>query len=390
MYSLMSPPDDEEDFAALLSQYEREHPDAARRKQPRVGETLHCRVVSIGKDAAFVDLGAKSEGMIDLGELRDADGKLTVAVGDELDATVVETEGEAGCVVLRRRLGRGPEARAELEQAHAHGIPVEGLVSAVVKGGLEVQVAGVRAFCPISQVEVRFVEDASPYVGQRLTFRITRYEPRGPNVILSRRAILEEETRARAAETRARLGVGAVVEGTVSSLKDYGAFVDLGGLEGLLHVSEIGFARVAHPKEVLAVGQRVSVQILKIERSSEPERPEKISLSLKSLERDPWSDAAERFPEGVRVSGRVARLESFGAFVELAPGLEGLVHASELGGDRPSKGQQVTVTVLGVDVDKRRISLSMARAGDDAEADAPRSFSEQPRFGTLGDLFKKK
>jgi small subunit ribosomal protein S1 len=341
-----------------------------------------------------VDLGAKSEGMVDLAELRDPDGKLTVAVGDELDATVVETEGEAGCVVLRRRLGRGPEARAELEQAHAHGIPVEGVVSAVIKGGLEVQVAGVRAFCPISQVELRFVEDASAYVGQRLTFRITRYEPsggqRGPNVVVSRRAILEEEARVRAAETRARLAVGAVVEGTVSSLKDYGAFVDLGGLEGLLHVSEIGFARVAHPKEVLAVGQRVSVQILKIERSSEPERPEKISLSLKSLERDPWLDAAERFPEGARVSGRVARLEPFGAFVELAPGVEGLVHASELGGDRPNKGQQVVVTVLGVDVEKRRISLSMARTADDADADAPRSFAEQPKFGTLGDLFKKK
>ncbi|MBI4511655.1 MAG: S1 RNA-binding domain-containing protein [Deltaproteobacteria bacterium] len=395
----MSKQDEPEDFAALLLEYEQKEPKKNRRG-PQVGETVRGRVLSIGREAIFLDLGFKSEAMLDIGEVRDEDGKLTVAVGDEIEARVVDTQGGSGMIVLRRVLKRGPEARAELLQAHMLAIPIEGLVSSVNKGGVEVQVAGLRAFCPISQLDLRHVEDASKYVGERFTFRITRYEaggPRGPNIVLSRRVLLEEEARARAVETRARLTVGAVLRGTVSTLKDYGAFVDLGGIEGMLHVSEIGFSRVAHPREVLTVGQNLEVQVKKIEKGDDPERP-RISLSLKSLERDPWSDVTERFPEGTRCKGSVVRVESFGAFVEISPGVEGLLHVSELATgrkvnharERTKVGQALEVTILAVDVEKRRLSLSLAGSAEpDDDMPMPTTPSQKQGFGTLGDLLNR-
>src|SRR5262249_7619966 len=373
-------PPEEEDFAKLLAEYERP------RRDPRVGEHVRGRVVSIGADAVFVDIGAKSEGMIDLAELRDREGKLHVAVGDTGEATVVDTDGKAGCVVLRVLLGRGPDARAELEQAHAAGIPVEGTVSGVNKGGVDVQIAGVRAFCPVSQLDLHHVDNPASFVGQGLQFRITRMEGSGRhlNLVVSRRALLEEEQRARAAETRARLQVGLVIKGTVTSLKDYGAFVDIGGLEGLLHVSELGFGRVGHPKEVLSIGQTVEVQVLRIEK-------EKLSLSLKSLARDPWLDAAERYRAGQSIRGTVTRTEPFGVFVEIEPGIEGLLHKSQLGEAAPKGwkvGLSVDATILAVEADKRRISLSLEPPEDDAPQGP--SSSGTPGFGTFGDLFKKK
>jgi small subunit ribosomal protein S1 len=395
----MAPQGDEEDFAALLAEYE--GPDDGRskkrRREPQVGDEVKGRVISIGRDAAFVDIGAKSDGVIELAQLRDADGKLMVKPMDEIEARVVEVGGPSGAIVLRRTLGRGPEGKSELEQAFALGVPVEGTVSAVNKGGVEVIIAGVRAFCPISQLDLRHVEDAQAYVGQKLRFRITRYEGAGQrlNLIVSRRVLLEEEQASRAAETRASLREGAVVRGKVTSVKEYGAFVDLGGVEGMLHKSELGFARVEHPKDLLSVGQELEVQILKLEKSDDPRRPERISLSLKSLERDPWSDVAARFGEGVQARGVVKRLETFGAFVELAPGVEGLLHVSELGKGRPLRhareatqlGAQLDVVVLAVDVDKRRLSLGLAEPGADSG-----STNEAPRapksLGTFADLLK--
>jgi small subunit ribosomal protein S1 len=381
--------DDTEDFAALLAEFDRKA--APRRREPQLGETVRGRVVTIGHDAVFVDLGAKAEGMVDIAEVRDPEGKLRVAVGDEIEGRVVETAGKAGCIVLAT-LGFGHVAKAELEQAYSLGLPVEGVVAGVNKGGVEVTVAGVRGFCPISQLDIRHVEDAAAWVGRKLAFAITRYEPR--NLVLSRRALLEEEQRRAAEATRAKLQPGAVLRGKVSSIRDYGAFVDLGGIEGMIHVSELGFARVAHPKDVLTVGQEVEVAVLKIERGADPKKTERVALSLKSLEKDPWDDVAARFPEGARVAGTVVRVEAFGVFVELAPGLEGLAHVSELGRkvghprEVAKPGQAVKVTVLGVDVDKRRISLSLA-APDDFEA--PAQLPRAPeRLGTLGDLLKAK
>ena len=394
---------DDNEFARLLAEYE--GPETGRskkkRKEPAVGDEVRGRIISIGRNAAFVDIGAKSDGVIELAQLRDRDGTLTVKEGDELTATVIEVGGASGGVVLKRQFGgRGAEASAELEAAFAHRLPVEGVVSAVNKGGVEVMVGATRAFCPISQLDLRHVEDAGAFVGQKLRWRITRYEPsgRGANVVVSRRALLEEEQAARAAEVRGTLAVGAVVKGRVSALKDYGAFVDLGGIEGMLHVSELGFQRVAHPKDLLSVGQEIEVQILKIEKSDDPKKPERIALSLKSLEKDPWSDVATRFYEGARASGTVRRLETFGAFVEVAPGVEGLVHVSELGKGRPLRharegtkiGAALDVVVLGVDADKRRLSLGLAEAGE-SDGEAPSAPASAPKsLGTFADLLKGK
>jgi len=357
--------DQDEDFAAMLAESER---GAPRTKRPRVGDQVTGKVISIGKEAVFVDVGGKAEGELDRAEVSDPEGKLLIKLGDTVDARVVGDAG--GVLTLRVKLGRGPEARAELQQAQQLGIPVEGVVTEVVKGGVAVDVAGVRGFCPASQLDVRFVDDLTTYVGQHLMFRITRYEPR--NLVLSRRALIEEDNARRAAETRKKLEPGAVVRGKVVGFKPFGAFIDLGGIEGMLHISELGYARVEKPEDVLSLGQEVDVAVLKIEPAAKGDKGERISLSLKALASDPWRDATATLVEGTRLRGKVTRLSQFGAFVELAPGVEGLIHISELGAGRRihhpkevvSVGQDVEVVVLTVDHERRRIGLQMAAAGD--------------------------
>lgn len=362
-----------QDFGEILAEFEQKDGGEETRKAPAVGEKVKGQILSIGETAAFVDLGGKSEGMIDLAQLKDSEGNLTVNVGDTLEATVTGNDPETGSLVLRRKAARGQEVAAELRQAHETGIPVEGVVTAINKGGAEVQVSGMRAFCPLSQLDLRYVEDPSQFVGQRLPFRVMRIEQgkTRPNIVLSRRALLEEEAETKAAETRSKLEVGSVLKGKVTSLASYGAFVDLGGLEGMLHVSEIGYSRLAHPNEVLQVGQEIEVQVIKMEKGKDENRP-RISLSRRALERDPWKDVGERFPEGTEMTGRVMRTESFGAFVEIAPGIEGLVHISEMGAGRRLNhakeavqlGQDVKVRVLSVDPAKRRVSLSMGSGAE--------------------------
>jgi small subunit ribosomal protein S1 len=388
--------DDEEDFAAMLAEFEGQTP-AADRRRPRVGDVVRGAVVSIGKEAVFVDVGGKAEGVLDRDQVADRDGALTVAVGDEVEARVVGDAG--GSLQLRVKVARGHEARAELAQAQELGLPVEGHVTEVVKGGLVVDVAGVRGFCPASQIDLHFVEDLSVFVGQRLEFRITRYEagPRG-NLVLGRRVLLEEE-RAKLAEVlMARLEPGAVVRGKVVGFKPFGAFVDLGGVEGMLHVSELGYARVERPEDVLAPGQEVEVVVLKIEPGDK--RGPRISLSLKALAADPWLEATRQLVEGARVRGPITRLAPYGAFVQLAPGVDGLVHVSELGAGRrinhPKEvvkvGQEVEAVVLSIDPDKRRVALSMAASDDASPADfaAARQLAAPAALGTLADLFNKK
>lgn len=397
---------EEEDFAALLAEFEGDAPKQGR--GPSVGDMVKGTVISVGAEAVFVDLGAKAEGMLELDQVSDKDGNVTVQVGDTVEARVVDLGGKTGCILLRRVMAKGAEARSELVQSYEHRIPVEGLVTAVIKGGLEVQIAGVRAFCPASQIDKRYVEDLDGFVGQRFEFRITKIEPgRGDRVdlVVSRRAILEEEAEVQADELRGRLEVGAVLPGVVTTIKDYGAFVDLGGIEGMLHISELGFQRVGHPSEMLREGQRLEVQVKKIEQTGDAKRPEKISLSLKSLERDPWAEIADRFPQGSKVQGQVVRLQPFGAFVELAPGVEGLVHISQMASDKRiahprevvSQGQTVEVSILAVDPDKRRISLSMTAHADAAAAAetaadlaAHKASTQSKSLGTFADLLKDK
>ena len=371
--------EENKDFAQVLAEYEQASP--AQRENPAPGSKVSGRILSIGEESVFIDLGAKSEGMIPAAELRDAEGNLTVNVGDTIEATVTGTDPETGALTLRRKAGgkgggkKAAEVHPEIRQAYENNLPLEGLVTGLNKGGAEVQVYGMRAFCPLSQLDLRYVPDPQQYVGQRLTFKVNRLEEgnrggRGPNIVLSRRAYLEEEQQRQATETRDKLQVGATLTGRVTSLTTYGAFIDLGGIEGMLHVSEIGYARTSHPQDVFSIGQEVEVQVIKIEKGKDEKRPERISLSRRALERDPWRDVADRFPEGTVLTGRVMRLESFGAFVEIAPGIEGLVHISEMGAGRRLNhsreavqlGQDVQVKVLGVDTNRRRISLSIAAA----------------------------
>lgn len=401
---------DPSDFAALLAEYEQQ---GGGRKKPRgpalsVGAEVRGRIVAMSRDAVFVDLGGKDDGVLAIDEVRGPDGELTVQIGDEIQARIVEMEGRAGGVVLRRMLGRGAQqGSAELRQAFELEIPVEGQITGVVKGGVEVQVSGTRGFCPISQLDLRHVEDAAQYIGQRHPFKITRLEEgRTLNLVLSRRILLEAEAKLRAAELRKQLAIGKVLRGKVTALKDYGAFVDLGGIEGMLHVSELSFQRARRPQDLLAIGQELEVQIIKLEPSDDPRKPEKISLSLKSLERDPWSDAETRYGVGARVVGTVTRTESFGAFIELEPGVEGLLHIAELGQGQGARlrhakeaakaGDKLDVVVKAIDPEKRRLSLELAatQAARAEEAGTAAQFlsqgQSQQRFGTLGDLFAKR
>ena len=407
----------ENDFAALFAASEL---SAARRGKIEVGDIVRGRVIALGASTAFVALGGKGEASIDLAEFRNpATGECSLTVGDELEATVVDDGGGSGSVVLKRTLGRGGHVPAELEQALAHRIPVEGLVTAEVKGGFEIQLGAVKAFCPGSQIDRRRGGDRVPaaqYIGQRFRFLVTKVEGGGRNVVVTRRQLLDEEAAQQAASTWEQLAVGAVVRGTVTSIRDFGAFVDLGGVEGLIHISELGHGRVAHPSDVLQVGQEVEAQVIKLDPPAEAPREEggsarrrQIGLSLKALAADPWSTVPERFPAGTTVHGIVRRVEPFGAFVEIAPGLDGLVHISKLVLDRRvsharqavSVGQEVDVTVLSLDLAKRRIALSMveqARAARDAgvvrerddEQVAVAKINERQKLGTLADLLSVK
>jgi small subunit ribosomal protein S1 len=399
----MTHPDDE-DFAALFA--ESEAGTTARERRLAAGDVVRGRVISVGATTAFVAVGGKAEAAIDLGEFRDpATGDVTLQEGDEIEATVVDDGARSGSIKLKRVAGRGGHVPGELEQAFANGIPVEALVTAEIKGGYEVQLGSVRAFCPGSQIDRRRTEGRT-YVGERLQFRITKLEGGGRNVVVSRRQLLEEEAAARAAETWTKLHEGAVVTGTVTSLRDFGAFVDLGGVEGLVHVSELGHGRVTDPADVLQVGQQIETQVVKLDTDARGNR--RIGLSLRALAPDPWATARERFPAGSTARGTVRRLEQFGAFVELAPGLDGLVHVSRLALDRRvahprqvvSIGDEVEVTVVDVDPAKRRIGLSMVegarQAKETAEADERRdteAFLAKPQqttgLGTLGDLLKR-
>jgi small subunit ribosomal protein S1 len=394
----------EEDFASMFAAAEKAAP-RGRRPQRAVGDRVRGKVVSIGHEVTVVELEDGGEGTLETLDLRDESGQLTVKAGDTLEARVVRLGEKAGFVYLRRGPSRGLDPRAGLAEAAATGLPVEGLVTGVNKGGLEVTVGGARAFCPLSQLDLRPVADPAAFVGQKLQFRVTRFEDdrRGPNVVLSRRALLEEEMQARAVETRGKLTVGAVLSGTVTALKDFGAFVDVGGIEGLLPASEIGYQRGTKPADVLSVGQPVTVQVMRIEKRDDPRRPEQVSFSLKALERDPWQDAIGSLRAGALVKGRITRAEPFGAFVELLPGVEGLLHVSELGAGKHLRhareavkpGDTVEVTVLSIDEEKRRISLGLG-AREDAVDDEGRAAAARASgttgggLGTLGDLLKSK
>ena len=361
---------EDQSFAEMYEAHAKQE-GGAHRKMPRVGERVTGTIFQLGADTAFLTINGRTEAMIDLRELKDDEGILRFGVGDTVEAHVVEA-GAKG-VILSRTLSKGSASLAMLAEARASGMPVEGLVLAVNKGGFEVAVGDARAFVPLSQMDLRFVEKPDQYIGERLRFRVT--EVRERNVVLSRRALLEEEQKALAAETRKGLAEGKVLQGKVTGVRDFGVFVDLGGVEGLVPVSELSHVRVGHPSEVVEVGDTVEVEVLRIEAPN-PHSPDKakhkerITLSMRSRQEDPWKAFAAGLKEGDRLQGKVVRLQPFGAFVELKPGVDGLIHISAMSERRIAHprdvlkvGESVEVAVEKVDPAEKRIGLRLVVGG---------------------------
>lgn len=328
------------------------------------GDTVSGTVVKITQDAVFVDLGGKSEGIADVQEFLGKNGNLNLKEGDRVELRVSSLRG--GIHLSKAIKVHGADAIKLLREAQKNQIPVEGRVAAVNKGGFEIDISGTRAFCPVSQIDLQFCENPEEHIGGRYQFRIMEIKEKGKNIILSRRVLLQEEQEKKAKETLNSLKEGVELEGKVRRLINFGAFVDIGGIEGMVHVSEISHARINRPSEVLEMGQKVKVKVLKVERDKGG-RP-RIALSMKALEQAPWEKGFP-FKEGDVISGTVSRLADFGAFVEVAPGVDGLVHLSEISYERvphPSRvlkeGHRVDVLVLKIDEEKRRISLSIRDA----------------------------
>jgi small subunit ribosomal protein S1 len=378
---------EEEDFAAMFEASQR-----ARRVAK--GQIIEGTIVAIGAEAALVDVGGKSEAAIDIDELKDADGRLEVKVGDRVQAMVVSTSGE---LRLSRRLALGAATARQLEDAFHSGLPVEGKVERSVKGGFEVRISRQRAFCPVSQIDVVRNTDPAQHEGRVYNFRITEYKEGGRNIVVSRRVLLEAEQQANAAEVRKSIVEGAVLPGRVASVREFGAFVDLGGgVQGLLHVSEMAWERVADPSQIVKPGDEITVKVLRVD----PDK-EKISLGLKQLAADPWSRAGHTYHAGEMRRGRITRIAEFGPFVELEPGIEGLVPASESGVARDTDmkkafrvGDELQVVVLDVDPTARRIRLSVTAVQKMREADEMREYTDRTdaaapeRFGTLADKLR--
>lgn len=382
----------EEDFAALL---EKSFVEPGRLEP---GQKVAAKVLKIAGDWVFLDVGQKGEGVLDKKELLDADGQLSVREGDQVTVFFLSRAG--GELRFTARIGGGADAGlARLEEAFRGGIPVEGAVEKEVKGGYEVRVAGQRAFCPFSQIALRRAEGPEAYLGQHLSFRITQFGERGRNIVVSRRALLEEEQRLKREALKQTLQEGMTVTGTVTRIQDFGAFVDIGGIEGLLPVSEVGWGRVEDIRERLREGQEVSVLVKAIDWEKE-----RFTFSLRETLADPWLEVPRRYPEGSVHVGTVARLAPFGAFVTLEEGIDGLVHISRLGaGKRIShprevvrEGERIEVVVEKVDRESRRLSLAPAagRRAEEEAAQAMAEFRQQAQteaarpMGTLGDLLR--
>ncbi len=365
---------EEEDFAALFER-------STKTKRIVRGQTVDGTVVAIGKEVAFVSVGGKGEATIDLAELKDEDGKLDVAVGDRIQAVVVSAEGG---LTLSRRLARGAASARHLEDAFQARLPVEGKVVGPIKGGYEIRIGHARAFCPVSQIDI--IRDTSPaqHEGRVYTFRITEYRDAGRSIVVSRRAVLEEEQRSKAAEVRQSIVPGAVLTGRVASVRDFGAFVDLGaGVQGLLHVSEMGWSRVSKPDELVKPGEEITVKVLRVDEDGQ-----RISLGLKQLGADPWSSMVASYAVGDVLSGRVTRLTEFGAFVELAPGIEALAHVSTFPPGQANSwtrlvpvGTTTTFEILSIDPEKRRMGVALVPEGSVREPREKETIDEAARAG---------
>lgn len=332
------------------------------------GDLVTGTIVKLDRDEVLLDIGFKSEGVIPVRELsirRDVDPSEVVSLGDQIEALVLQKEDKDGRLILSKKRAEYERAWISVEEKFNNGENVEGEVIEVVKGGLILDI-GLRGFLPASLVDLRRVKDLSTYIHSTLEARVIEMDRNRNNVVLSRRVVLEEGRKAERAEVLAKLAKGMHLKGVVSSIVDFGAFVDLGGIDGLVHISELSWSHVNHPSEVVKVGQEVEVEVLDVDMSRE-----RISLGLKQTTEDPWRTLVKNYPVGSIVEGTVTKLVPFGAFVELGDGIEGLVHISEMASrhvDVPSQvsnvGDPVQVKVMDIDMDRRRISLSMKAAAE--------------------------
>jgi small subunit ribosomal protein S1 len=325
------------------------------------GEVVSGEIVQMNKEHVLVDIGYKSEGKIPIREFIDLEGKLTAKVGESVDVLVERKEDDEETLILSKEKAAKINIWEQIREVYENGGRIKGKIISRVKGGFSVDI-GLQAFLPGSQIDLRPVRDMDSLVGTEHTFRILKYDNRRGNIILSRRAILEAERRALKEETFKILEKGATLEGTVKNIKNYGLFVDLGGIDGLVHITDMSWGRIGHPSEIYQLGSRIKVKVLSFDRDKE-----RVSLGIKQLTPDPWSKAEERYPVGTRINGRVVNLTDYGAFVEVEEGVEGLLHVSEMSWIKrirhPSQilnvGDQVHVMVLNLDVAKKRIALGM-------------------------------
>lgn len=385
--------ENEENFADMF--------EKSFKKQGRLepGQMVEAMIVKISPEWIFLDLGGKGEGYLERKELADEAGNLTVKEGDTVRAYFVSSENNE--MHFTTKIGSGPGKQNQIEDAWRNQIPVEGTIVREMKGGFEIRIGGsVRAFCPFSQTGIRREENQAEFIGKSFSFRIIEYGEDGRNIVLSRRAILDEERRGKKEELKASLQEGMKVKGTVRSLQKFGAFVDIGGVEGLLPISEIAWSRTEKVGDVLSVGQTVEVIIKKLDWEQD-----RISFSLKDALPDPWERVADDYPIGSYHAGTVARLAPFGAFVTMKEGVDGLVHISKLGAGRRinhprevlKEGQAVEVQVEAVDRANRKISLVLAevRRAEEEEAATLRDYKQQAaaapqNMGSLGELLKAK
>jgi small subunit ribosomal protein S1 len=379
----------DESFAELFQE------KTAARAALKPGDRIEATVVGISGENIFLDVGGKSEGVLAAAELRNEAGELTTAIGDRVKVYLLPSRG--GEMPFTTRLGSGHTSAKELEDAFLAGIPVEGRVTAEVKGGFSVMVAGVRCFCPFSQMDVRRVEQAEDYLEKTFAFKIMEFGNQGRNIIVSARAIQEEQRAQEREQLKERLQEGMQVGGTITSVRDFGAFVDIGGVDGLIPISELAWGQTDRVEDVLSLGQQVQVVIKKLDWERD-----RISLSLRETTENPWDNVVSRYPVGSVHQGRVSRLAAFGAFVTLEPGVDGLLHISKLGAGRRihhprevvEAGQELTIKIEGVDAAQKRISLApedyTPREKEEKETYVPKPASkEQTSMGTLGDLMKK-
>ena len=363
------------------------------------GEKVEAVIAKITKEWVFIDIGGKSEGCIVIDELLDDEGNITIKEGDTINAYFLSSRNNE--MLFTTRLTVDTTGSEYLEEAYHNRIPVEGLVEEEIKGGFKVKIAGnIHAFCPYSQMGLHRVENTDQYIGQHLTFKIIEYGEKGRNIIISNRTVLEEERQEQKDALRESLEEGMTVSGEITSIRKFGAFVDIGGIEGLIPVSEISWGRVEDINSSLSVGQKVDVAIKKLDWGND-----KFSFSLKEFLPDPWNNIGLKYPEGSSHKGKVARLVPFGAFVTLEPGVDGLVHISELGKNKRinhprevlEENQTIEVKIARVDEEEKRLSLTMVSDEQDSETSdyykkhvAASGKKSSGSFGTLGDILRAK